>query len=191
MFTCSEEIRSLSEGSVQRRQTKRAFLAFCAARNSLSLSLSLSLFSFFSFATIFLTLFSRDISEGEVFQMEIPIARQVAVWKTEIDRRAGVFILRRYSTYILHIFSGSSIEREANVENEKEGEEERRRKKRESTATLGSRWASRTFNSAALAGGRQRKKKREREREREWRSSSPSFLRFYRFSFPSRSFHMI
>ena len=103
---------------------------------SLSLSLSLSLFSFFSFATIFLTLFSRDISEGEVFQMEIPIARQVAVWKTEIDRRAGVFILRRYSTYILHIFSGSSIEREANVENEKEGEEERRRKKRESQQRL-------------------------------------------------------
>ena len=30
--------------------------------------------------------------------MEIPIARQVAVWKTEIDRRAGVFILRRYFT---------------------------------------------------------------------------------------------
>ena len=100
------------------------------------LSLSLSLFSFFFFATIFLTLFSRDISEGEVFQMEIPIARQVAVWKTEIDRRAGVFILRRYSTYILHIFSGSSIEREANVENEKEGEEERRRKKRESQQRL-------------------------------------------------------
>ena len=68
--------------------------------------------------------------------MEIPIARQVAVWKTEIDRRAGVFILRRYSTYILHIFSGSSIEREANVENEKEGEEERRRKKRESQQRL-------------------------------------------------------
>ena len=100
------------------------------------LSLSLSLFSFFFFATIFLTLFSRDISEGEVFQMEIPIARQVAVWKTEIDRRAGVFILRRSFTYILHISSGSSIEREANVENEKEGEEERRRKKRESQQRL-------------------------------------------------------
>ena len=108
--------------------------------------------------------------------MEIPIARQVAVWKTEIDRRAGVFILRRYFTDTLHISFGSSIEREANVENEKEGEEERRRKKRESTATLGSRWASRTFNSAALAGGRQRKK-RERERERE--SGGVRRLRFY------------